>query len=62
MKKLKNQLIRVQLAGEQLKSASIVKTKKAAEILGNETLVLIEQVIDVLELQNKEIEALKGEV
>lgn len=52
---LDKQLLRVDIAGEQLQKAGMTKTKKAAEILGVETKILLSSMVG-------EIKQLKAEL
>ena len=62
MDELKNQLARVEIAGELLEKAPVHKTKKAAALVGKETLKLLKLSVDVISQQNKEIEQLKERI
>lgn len=59
MLKLKKQLSRVQIAGDLLQKAPMIKTKQAAHSLGDETLSLLGQLVDIAQQQAIEIEELK---
>ena len=56
----KTQLQRIQIAAELLERASIVKTKKAAKSLGDETLILLGGMAVEIDRLNKEIGELKA--
>ncbi len=60
MVNLENQMQRVQIASELLEKAPIHKTKKAAKILGDETLLLLSGVIGEIEQLKVEIIKLKA--
>ena len=57
--KLKKQLSRVKMAGDLLQRAPMIKTKQAAQSLGDETLALLTQTVEIIETQQTEIEELK---
>ena len=59
---LSEKLQRVEIAGEILKNASITKTKKAAQKLGDETLSLLSAVVSEVNECKKEITLLKQKV
>ena len=52
---LSQQLTRVEIAGELLEKAPMHKTKKAAQFLGKETMVLLGQVVEVVNQQSIDI-------
>ena len=56
---LRNQLARVEIAGELLKKAPMHKTKKAAQLLGDETMGLLGQLVEIVNQQAAEIKQLK---
>jgi hypothetical protein len=59
MKKLENQLSRVKTAGDLLKKVPMLKTKQAAQMLGDETLILLGLFVEKLNEQADEITLLK---
>lgn len=59
MRKLENQLSRVKTAGDLLKKVPMLKTKQAAQMLGDETLILLGLFVEKLNEQADEITLLK---
>jgi len=59
MSELNNQLTRVSIAGQLLANAPMMKTKQAAQSVGDETLKLLGQLVETINQQSIEIEQLK---
>lgn len=59
---LNKQLIRIKAAGDVLEKAPMMKTKLAAQMLGNETLTLLGQLVDIVNQQSDEIKQLKEQL
>jgi len=59
---LNKQLIRIKAAGDVLEKAPMMKTKQAAQMLGNETLTLLGQLVDTVNQQSDEIKQLKEQL
>ena len=59
---LNKQLIRVQAAGAVLEKAPMMKTKQAAQMLGDETLILLRQLVDTVNQQDEQIKQLKEQL
>ena len=59
---LNKQLIRIKAAGDVLEKAPMLKTKLAAQMLGNETLILLGQLVDTVNQQSDEIKQLKEQL
>jgi len=59
MKEIENQLSRVKTAGDLLKKVPMLKTKQAAQMLGDETLILLGLFVEKLNEQADEIKLLK---
>jgi len=59
MNELNSQLNRVQIAGQLLAKAPMIKTKQAAQSVGDETLKLFEQLVEIVNQQTEEINELK---
>ena len=59
MNELNNQLSRVQIAGQLLAKAPMIKTKQAAQSVGDETLKLFEQLVSMVNQQAEEVKQLK---
>jgi len=59
---LENKLQRVEISGELLKNASITKTKKAAQKLGDETLLLLGALVVEFNECKKELGTVKAEL
>jgi len=57
---LRKQLMRVEIAGEQLENASIIKTKAAAKKLGDETKKLFSLIIVEVDNLKSELTKIKG--
>lgn len=62
MTELNNQLARVSIAGQLLEKAPMMKTKQAAQSVGNETLKLLEQLVATVNQQAEDIKQLKERV
>lgn len=56
---LKEQLIKVEIAGDLLEQAPMMKTKQAAQMLGKQTLNLLTQLVEKVNEQEQEIADLK---
>ena len=59
MTKLEQQLSRVEIAGDLLQQASMLKTKQAAEMVGQETIKLFKELISTVNDQQHEIKQLQ---
>lgn len=56
---LDKQLIRVKAAGDVLEKAPMMKTKQAAQMLGDETLILLGLLVEVVNQQQAVIKQLE---
>lgn len=59
MNELENQLTRVDIASQLLAKAPMMKTKQAAQSLGDETKKLLTEMVSVINQQGEEIRKLK---